>query len=250
MKIVSWNCSGALRRKLKEIDRLGADILVIQECEDPSRSTNELQEWAGNYLWVGATKHKGIGVFPKKKNNVERLNWNGEFSIAGLSSKSPAISWKTSNLRLFLPFRINRKVNVLGVWTKGTDSEIFGYMGQFWKFLQIHKLQLSQESTIILGDFNSNKIWDKLDRWWNHSDVVAELADIEITSLYHVQRGEDHGKETTPTFFHYRREDRPYHIDYAFLSRDLLKKSVVDIGARDEWIHLSDHMPVTVEISV
>ncbi len=49
MKIVTWNCQGALRSKIDKIDTLGADILVIQECENPKYSTTEYKKWAGKY---------------------------------------------------------------------------------------------------------------------------------------------------------------------------------------------------------
>lgn len=249
MKIVTWNCNGALRKKNDEIDLLNADILVVQECEDPSRSTEQYREWAGDYLWIGNSKNKGVGVFPKNGNTIKALNWNGQFKIEGLLTKSPSLTWKTSDLNLFLPFTINDEITVLAAWTKGNDSQIFGYMGQFWKYLQIHRNDLKNEKTMIIGDFNSNAVWDKGDRWWSHSDVIAELKEIGILSLYHEQFKEEQGKEKTPTFYLHRREEKPYHIDYAFLSSDIVNKSKLSVGKRNDWIGVSDHMPLSIVVN-
>ena len=64
MRIVSWNCSGALRKKLGILLALEADIYIIQECEDPACATDTAyKHWATGSLWVGGNKNKGLGVF-------------------------------------------------------------------------------------------------------------------------------------------------------------------------------------------
>jgi exodeoxyribonuclease-3 len=248
MKIVTWNCNGALRKKLPEVDALNTDVLVIQECEDPLFYKKDYLTWAGDYLWVGTNKNKGIGVFPKNGNRVTKLSWHGKFTINGLSGIHSSICWSTSDLRLFLPFSVNDGLIVLAVWTKGNDNEAFGYVGQLWKYLQIHGKDLSGPSTMIVGDLNSNAIWDKEDRWWSHTGVVAELSDIGILSLYHQVMQEEQGSESTPTFYVHRNLRKPYHIDYAFTSSDLVGSSSVEVGKSSDWLHLSDHMPVIVTV--
>lgn len=244
MKFISWNCNGALRKKTEFIDSYSPDILVIQKCEDPSRSTKAYQSWAGDYLWHGDNKNKGIGIFARNGYGVERLNWSGEFTLTGIQSKSPALTWTSEELKSFLPCIINGEYTLLGVWTKANDSSSIGYMGQFWKYLQIHKADLIGDKIIICDDFNSNTIWDEPGRWWNHSDVVRELADIGLQSVYHHINNEMQGEETQKTLFLQKNPSKAYHIDYFFVSEDLLKSSTVELGKPEQWLECSDHAPI------
>lgn len=233
MRIVTWNCNGALRNKLDVIDTLKADLLVVQECENPSESSSKIyKNWAENYLWEGSYKSKGVGVFAKAPLVLERLNLDA------------------GGLECFLPFKLNKMVSILAVWSKQNNSPTFAYIGQIWKYLQKHKHVFSNENSIILGDFNSNTCWDIWDRWWNHSDVVRELAEIGVCSIYHEQYQEPHGQESQSTFYMYRKSDKPYHIDYVFLSQLLLKKSSLEIGDKNFWLQHSDHIPLVVELDI
>ena len=234
MKVVSWNCNGAFRKKFNTLLDFNADIYIIQECENPAESKDlEYKSWAKNYLWIGDSKNKGLAVFVKEEINLQPLDWTNNF--------------KDHSVKHFLPCLINNDFQLLAVWTHQNNSPNFGYIGQFWKYLQVNKNKFKK--IIIAGDFNSNTIWDEWDRWWNHSDVIKELEEINIESLYHKYFNESQGKETKPTFFLQRNLSKPYHIDYCFSSNEFtsnLKK--VEVPNFDQWRHLSDHVPMIITI--
>lgn len=231
MRIVSWNCNGALRKKLHLLDELNADVLVIQECEDPAQIQDaHYKQWSANYLWTGHNKNKGLGVFAKSGRRLEPLDLDA------------------GRAQLFLPCRID-EITLLAVWTKEANSPTFKYIGQLYKWLQLHKAQLAKQRAIVIGDLNSNACWDVWDRWWNHSDVVKELASLGLHSLYHAQTGQSQGSETQPTFFLHRKVEKPYHIDYAFLSEALKTGADLSIGATEFWLEHSDHLPLVVDIA-
>ncbi len=230
MKILTWNCNGALRKKFDYLTEFDADIIIIQECENPQVTKDKkYKEWAKDYIWTGENNSKGLGIFVTENVKIESLNWD------------------TAGLKYFIACKINNDFNLIATWCHGANSPTFGYIGQFWKYLQIHKANLKK--CIIAGDFNSNVIWDRWDRWWNHSDVVRELKELKIESLYHRHNKEEPGKELQPTFFLYKNLVKAYHIDYIFASYefiDSLKK--LSIGQHDKWISKSDHMPVLCEL--
>jgi exonuclease III len=233
MKIVTWNCNGAFRKKFDTLLSYDAELYIIQECENPAETKHKkYSEWAENFLWIGDNKNKGLGVFANGNLKLKKLDWPNTF--------------KGHKVKHFLPCSVNEKFDLLAVWTHQNNSPNFGYIGQLWKYLQTNKNNLN--NTIIAGDFNSNTIWDEWDRWWNHSDVVKELEDLGIKSLYHNFTGEQQGKESQPTFYLHRKKEKPYHIDYVFGAKEYLtglKK--VEIGQPEKWLPLSDHAPIICE---
>ena len=75
MKIVSWNCNGAFRKKYEEIIKLDADIYVIQECEPIDSFKKGLKKKISNSIWEKGANTKGVLVFAKPEVKLE--NWSG-----------------------------------------------------------------------------------------------------------------------------------------------------------------------------
>lgn len=227
MKIISWNCNQKFREKFKLLEEFDADILIIQECENPAESKlEEYKKWAQNYLWVGDNKHKGLGIFAKPEIELKKLGWSDE------------------GYKLFLPFIINGEFDVVAVWTKAGTKKSNSYISQLWNYIQLNKGIIEDSKPMIIGDFNSNALWDKERKLGNHSDVVNALKKFDIHSLNHAKQKEPHGAETQPTIYMYRNIEKPYHIDYAFLPNSLLEDADIEIGKAEVWLQHSDHMPL------
>lgn len=231
MRIVSWNCNGAFRRKFRQLDALDADVLVVQECENPATSAPDYRDWAGDHAWIGRLQSRGMGIFPRRGQRLE------------------ALPWPDADLRHFLPVRLDDRTNLVGVWTQHAKPQRASYVGQLWQYLALHEERLGPD-TIIAGDFNSSAIWDYRRPIWSHSDCVRMLADTGLHSLYHLAHNEAHGDESQPTYFQSRNPQKPYHIDYIFAHEELFGGQALraTIGSAADWLALSDHMPIIVDL--
>lgn len=231
MFIVSWNCNGAFRKKHKHLMGFDCDIMIIQECENPRvvKYPKEFMLLMPNYIWVGDNKNKGLAVFSKYKlkDNL----------------------WDCGRNKYFISCKVDEGFDLLGVWCHYANSPTFGYIGQMWKYLKINKENIRDKDIIIGGDFNSNKIWDVCDRWWNHSDVIKELEELDLRSLYHIYYDEEQGKESISILYHRKNIEKPYHVDYILASKRFYTSLIkYQIGNVDQWLEVSDHMPIFVEI--
>ena len=234
MKIISWNCNMAFRKKAAFILALKPDILIIIECEHP----DNLLFAAGtpkpvDSLWFGKNKHKGLAIFSYSNYRFRILeNHNEEFKMI----IPIEVTGEHFNFNLFL------------IWAYNPNDKDGRYITQIWKAINHYDEMLANKPTMFIGDFNSNTIWDhEKYRLGSHSSVVKLLENKAIFSTYHIYHKQAQGTEEHPTFYLYRHKNKPYHIDYCFVSAGLLKKlqSVV-IGEYGYWTKYSDHVPIII----
>jgi exodeoxyribonuclease III len=233
MKIITWNCNMAFRKKAGLILDYKPDILVIPECEHPDKLKfmQGIPEPADK-LWFGANLNKGLGIFSYSK-----------FRFKLHKTYNPA-------LKMVIPVAVTGgdfKLMLYAIWANNPDDPDGQYVEQVWKAIHHYDKHISNKQTILVGDFNSNTFWDRKYRIGNHSHVVKRLEEKGVYSCYHLHHKQVQGKEAHPTHYLYRHQNKPYHLDYCFVSEDLAKRiNSVEIGNYDRWSQHSDHVPVMV----
>jgi hypothetical protein len=226
VRLVTWNCcSGPLGRKLSDLATLRADIAVVPECP-------RIPEQPGAAVWMGSKSTKGLAVFAA-------FPWRVERAPAPRGIPRYALPLQVSGPESFL---------LLAIWAMPHPT--VPYVRGMHRAVRACRSLMQAQPTVLLGDFNSNTIWDAehpAER--SHSALVRYLGDMGLASAYHSRYAEAQGRETRPTFFLYRHRQRPYHIDYCFLPTTwLLRVRDVTVGDHGAWARKSDHMPLTVDV--
>jgi len=222
----------AFRKKVEYILTELPDILVIPECECPAKLIFKKDNLiATDIYWYGDNPNKGLGVFSYS-----------DFRITPFPDHN-------TDFRYIIPLRIEskeEKIYLIAVWAlKPFGHDNYGI--HIWNAINYYTELLKNEKIIIMGDFNSSTIWDKPNREANHSNIVKFLNNSDFDSTYHFFHNQEQGKEKDPTLYLQRKIDRPYHIDYCFASRNLIRKlKDVRVGKYEDWSKYSDHKPVIV----
>jgi exodeoxyribonuclease III len=231
MKLITWNCQGAFRKKADFILDHKPDILVVQECEHTDKLLfSSTTQRPNEFLWFGDYIPKGLGIF---SYSSYKFKLHDQYNPAFKTIVPISVTGGQLDFTLF------------AIYANNPQDKKNQYIGQVWKAINYYDKLLNNGPIILTGDFNSNKIWDKLYREGNHSAVISRLADKGLQSIYHRHLDQLQGKENHPTFFLYRHQDKPYHIDYCFASADIYNKlEKFEIGAYDSYIAHSDHLPL------
>lgn len=222
----------AFRKKAEFILKEQPDILIVPECENQERLTFDIAiKQANDIFWFGNNPNKGIGVFSY-----------GDFKIKLLDVHNP-------DFKYVLPlFIYNAKINltVFAVWSQKPEQHDC-YTEQVWNAVHFYSNLLENDNVILIGDFNSNSVWDKPNRVFNHSNLVEYLKIKNIFSTYHHFHNQVQGQEKDNTLFMYRKIEKPYHIDYCFASLKLINRlKNVEVGSYEMWTKYSDHKPLAV----
>lgn len=223
----------AFRKKAEFILAHQPDILIIPECEHPDKlKYSPTTPKPNDSLWFGSNMNKGLGIF----------SYN-EFRIKLLKDHNP-------ELKMIIPVAVvgnNTKFTLYAIWANNPGDPDGQYIEQVWKAIHYYDKKLKNRRTVLIGDFNSNTIWDRQHRAGSHSNVVKRLEEKGIFSCYHLHHKQVQGKEEHPTFYLYKHKDKSYHLDYCFASKDMADKiQSVEIGDYDFWKQHSDHVPVMV----
>ena len=150
MKLITWNCQGAFRKKKHLILELLPDKLIIQECEHPDRLVFNSKQ-PNDFLWFGDNQHKGLGIF----------------SFSNLKFK--LFDEHTPSFKTIVPILVtggNSDFTLFAIWANNAKDKYHKYIEQVWRAVNFYD-QIITDSSILIGDFNSNKIWDRKHRIGN-----------------------------------------------------------------------------------
>jgi exodeoxyribonuclease-3 len=238
MRLFTWNCAGAFRKKTGQLADFRPDLAVIQECERPEKLVFPADFRPASMAWFGdAQAAKGVGVF----------------GFSGLQVDVAADVYDPT-IRYCVPLRVTGAWNfhLVAIWAMPHDHPRgWSYVGQICRALESYAAFIRAQDTLLTGDFNSNQIFDRRHRPCNHSSVVEQLAQDGIVSLYHEYFHESHGQESRPTFYLTKKITRPFHLDY-FFAPTAWSQRVTSLAVGDfaEWRTWSDHCPVFVEVDL
>ena len=151
MRIVTWNCQGALHKKMDELLSLAPDVAVVPECSE--NSVIAFRQRGLSTLWFGTNPHKkGLGIICRQEWTIRALPQPEQKWVVPVEVDSPT------------PFTL------IAVWAcKVGASRENRYIGQVYQALMAHPEWFNGNPVVVAGDFNSNKIWDAKRKVGNHS---------------------------------------------------------------------------------
>ena len=139
MRIISWNCQGAYRKKIDKILELKPDIVVIQECEsiESLRSFCKEKTPLKSFWFSGLDPNKGVGIFI-----------HADYEILGVVHYS--------DIEFIIPVKIRNKFEfyLFAIWAMAPIGKDKGrsYTYQIEKAVAKYEDILKNNLSILIGD--------------------------------------------------------------------------------------------------
>lgn len=239
MRVLVWNCSLSLRKKIDLVMRLSPDIAIIGNSEFPDRLyPKESRVKISNSLWFGNERNCGLGVYSFGK-------WHVQPHEMYTSSEKTVVPIECS----YADFSI-MLIAIQGTHSKGKSG--YGHPLVAYETARSCISAIGRRTAILAGEFGeaAAATWHDSSETGGFDDIQRILANHDLRSCYHSFTREAPGREKTPTLFEGRDLSRPAHTTYCFASTDLLMGlQDVQAGAAETWIDYGEHMPLVVDFA-
>jgi exodeoxyribonuclease-3 len=226
VRLIAWNTNyNSKRRSLEDsaelLDPLCPDILVLSETAPPCDNNPRGARMTGGTPGLAVIAREGLILSPHPANEESPPLMAG-YTVTG-----------------------DLDFSLLTVWPVQRDGGP-RYRDILMTALDLYGDLLSTGRAIMAGDFNSNtRVKSQVD---SHPSFVAEAESLGLVSAYHALTGEDHGAETISTYRHGSGESRDFHLDYCFVSRELVGGATLSVLRGGDWPSRSDHCPVVLDV--
>ena len=229
MKLVTWNCKGALARKHVALCSLRPDVAVLPEAGKVTALPNVVGSSAVRSMeWVGDNPRKGLAVVSY-----------GDYRLKVHDSYDPSLRW-------ILPLTVDGPMSfvLFAVWTV-PHRETRYYVQCLFEAIEKYRSLLKLPYVVWAGDFNNNVAFDHRDDELSFANWLAKARVLGFESLYHLQNRCEHGAESHNTFFLHHNARKGHHLDFIFAKPALYSTgAVVSVENPRQWLEKSDHVPV------
>jgi hypothetical protein len=233
MRLVVWNCCSGFAEDLPALLELRPTVAVLPEAPDHSPASSLLG--APELAWLaapGSIKHKSLAIVGFDTPLVEHPNrGDGRWSVA-----------------VDVP---DHEVGILGIWATPEATGPVRYVDEVVKAVEEHQEWICTGRVIVAGDFNADGLGRAAEKASGaFTRLRSRLEEFGLVSAYHRHTGEAFGAETNPTYYHRRKREAGFHIDFAFVPETLAEGVRVEVGTYDTWVATgrSDHVPVIVDL--
>jgi exodeoxyribonuclease-3 len=231
MRLVVWNCCSGFAADLPALLALEPTVAVVPEAPRAMPTSPPLGSPEFSWAAQGTFDHKSLAVIGFDTAVIDRPNrGDGRWSVA---VDVPSFG-----------------AGVLGIWATPESTGPVRYVDEVMKAVEEHADWICTGRVVVAGDFNADGQGRAEKASGAFTRLRTKLEEFGLVSAYHHATGESFGAESTPTYFHRRKREAPFHIDFAFVPKPLVAGLQVEVGGFDEWVGAgrSDHVPVIVDL--